>query len=149
MRKLRPMGAKWLPKDAWLVNGVLRLIVLIPVDFLPFHPQLPSDTSCYISESFRALIAVYFSLQHWWENPISSFGGCEEYLPKHLHLQPRRWCLWCQCVLQCFPGALLHQHMAEGKKGTHIVLLLTFIIAWNMQWFCKDYCLMWSIIWNY
>lgn len=88
-------------------------------------------------------------MQCWWQNPVSSYGGCEEYLPKHLHLQPRGRCLWCQRVLQRFPGALLHQHVAEGKKDPHLVHLLTFIVPWNMQWFCRGYSFMWRIAWNY
>lgn len=145
------MGANWLPKDTWLVHGVPGTCSSDPSRVSAPYPQLPHDGSWYISEaeSFRALTAIYFLLQHWWQNPISSFGGCEEYLPKYLHLQSRGWCLWRQRVLQCVPGALLHQHVAEGKEGTlpkepwfHLVHLLTVIRVGNTQWLCKDYFVM-------
>lgn len=156
MKKLRLMGADCSRTYGWFM-GFLKLAVLILVELLP--PTLSYLMMAHVilvkAESCRALIAVYFTLQHWWENPISCFGGCEEYLPEHLHLQPRGRCLWCQRVLQRFPRALLYQHVAEGKKGTpkreplfHLVHLLTCILAWNTQWFCKDCFVMWSIIWN-
>lgn len=82
------------------------------------HPTLPPAASYYITVRVRLLITVCFSLQCWWENPIPSFRGCEEYLSKHLHLQPWGRCLRCQRILQRFPGTLLHQHVAEGRESS-------------------------------
>ena len=152
--KLRPMGADWVPWDAWLVTGLPGTCGSDPSRVSAptlSYPLMPHVISVKASESFqwKLFIAVHFSLQCWWQNTVSSSGGCEEYLPKHFHLQPRGRCLWCQRVLQCFPGALLHQHVAEGKKDPHLVHLLTFIVPWNMQWFCRDYSFMWRIVWNY